>query len=132
MARKKKSPGRQRRGLLAPASTDDCNPGAGWHVYNGQALGFKMGRRWVDWVFISPELSTHDANLMLGKSVYHLAFVDEGQYQEVAPGWRVTQHEFRGSADWFVLTIVKKKCAYIATSRDLFRAFGIRTIRGVQ
>lgn len=129
MARKK-NPGKQRRGLMATVP-DECNPGAGWHVYNGQALGFKMGRRWVDWVFISPELTTHEAGQILGKAAIHLAFVDEGQYQELAKGWLITQHVFKGSPDWFVLTRSQLKCAYIATSRDLFRAFGIRTIKGV-
>jgi hypothetical protein len=128
---KRKKPGRQRRGLMAPAGADACNPGSGWHVYNGQALGFTMGRRWVDWVYISPELTVHEAHQALGKAAYHLAFLDAGQYQEPAEGWRITQHVFRGSADWFVLTVAKKKCAYMGTSRDFFRAFGIRMIGAV-
>ncbi len=128
---KTKKPGRQRRGLMAPARSDECNPGSGWHAYDGQALGFIMGRRWVDWVYISPELSVHEAHQALGKAAIHLAFLDAGQYQELKPGWRVTQHAFRGSADFFVLSVNKPKCAYMGTAQDLYRAFGIRTIRGV-
>lgn len=120
---------------MAPTNDEDinaCNPGAGWHVFNARVLEFKLGHRWAAWAFLSPEFSTHDANEAFPR--FYATYVAHSMHrhlQELRPGWTLTEADW-GGRNWFILTRKKPSCAYVCTERELFRTFGIRTIRRVK